>query len=57
MSERKKKETVSKGTRMAEEIRAKANKLSDTKRQSLMGTAMELIYGGGQQRTVRVGSR
>ena len=42
---------------MAEEIRAKANKLSDTKRQSLMGTAMDLIYGGEQPRPVRVGSR
>ena len=30
---------------MAEEIRASANKLTDTERESLLGDAMRIIYG------------
>ncbi len=54
MAENKKHEKATKGTRMAEEIRAKANKLSDSQRQSLMGAAMAMIYRDGQSQAVRV---
>lgn len=57
MAENKKREKATKGTRMAEEIRAKSNKLSDAKRQSLMGAAMEMIYRNGQSQEVRAHSR
>lgn len=33
------------GTIMAERIRARANKLTDTERESLLGDAMRIIYG------------
>ena len=33
------------GTIMGEKIRARANKLSDTEREALMGDAMRIIYG------------
>jgi len=33
------------GTRMAEEVRARANTLSDAERASLMAHAMRAIYG------------
>ena len=33
------------GTVMGEKIRARANKLSDTQREALMGDAMRIIYG------------
>jgi hypothetical protein len=37
----------SKGTTLASEVRAKANKLTDEQRQSLRIKGMQLIYGGG----------
>lgn len=42
-----KKTAKSKGTAMAEKIRAKTNQLSDHQRERLMGRALELIYKGG----------
>jgi hypothetical protein len=33
------------GTIMGEKIRARANKLSDTEREALMGDAMRIVYG------------
>ncbi len=33
------------GTVMGEKIRARANKLSDTEREALMGDAMRIVYG------------
>jgi hypothetical protein len=33
------------GTMMSEEIRARANKITDAERQSLAGDAMQIIYG------------
>jgi|GEM_PF-1172929 len=33
------------GTVMGEKIRARANKLSDTEREALMGEAMRIVYG------------
>jgi hypothetical protein len=41
-------ETKSKGTIMAEETRAKTNRLSDEERHRLMGKALERIYKGGR---------
>ena len=43
------------GTIMGEKIRARANNLSDTEREALMGDAMRIIYGsqGDAARTHR----
>ena len=37
--------TVTPGTVMAAKIRARANKLTDSEREALMGDAMRIIYG------------
>jgi len=50
MADSKKQEQERKGTKMAREIRSKANKLPDGKRQALMGVAMELIHRGRRLR-------
>ena len=42
---RKAREKKTPGTVMAEEARARANKLTDAERESLMGYAMSAIYG------------
>jgi len=57
MSEHKKLQKVTVGTRMAEEIRIKANKLTDTQRQSLMGQAMATIYRDNQPQAMSVHRR
>ena len=41
------KEKKTPGTGMAEAIRARANKLTDGERESLLGDAMRIIYGTG----------
>ena len=37
--------TPTPGTIMGEKIRARANNLSDTEREALMGDAMRIVYG------------
>ncbi len=42
------KKKISLGTRVAAQMRAKANKLSDEQRDESMSVAMQIIYGKGK---------
>jgi len=57
MAEQKKQEISTRGTKMAAEIRAKANKLTDEQRDQLMRVAMQLIYRKGNGGAVRSNCR
>ena len=50
-------EEKSLGTRIAEVERAKANRLSESKRESLFDRGMALIYGGNKNGKTQVNSR
>jgi hypothetical protein len=51
------KEKKTPGTIMAEEIRARANHLTDAERESLLGDAMRIIYGTKGKTTAHASRR
>jgi len=54
MARASKESKVSRGTKIAAQMRAEANKLSDEKRDKSMSFAMQVIYGKGKAASLAV---